>query len=84
MLSRALLPFFYICQSDVVIDTKLTARFGAAILHVKNKNVVPTIGWPEMMSEGRHVRAILMQDKVLPESLSWTQFLSFNQYLFMI
>ena len=36
-----------------------------------------------MTSEWRHVRSILMQNKDLLESLSWTQFLSFNQFLCM-
>ena len=42
---------------------------------------IPTIGWPQMTSEWRHVRAILMQNKGHQESLSWTQLWSFNQLL---
>ena len=35
-----------------------------------------------MTSERCPVRAILMQNKCLFKSLSWTQFLNFNQFLF--
>ena len=35
-----------------------------------------------MTSEWRHVRGILMQNKGLQESLSWTQCLSFNYFFF--
>ena len=45
-----------------------------------NKNFVPAIGWPQITSEWWHVRAILMQNKGLQESLSWTKILCFNQY----
>ena len=45
------------------------------------KNFVSTIGWPQMTSEWRHVRAILMQNNNLQESLFWTQFLGFNQFI---
>ena len=48
-----------------------------------NKNCVPVIGWPQIPSEWRHVRAILMQNKGLQESLSWAQILCFNQLLCM-
>ena len=40
-----------------------------------NKNFAPTIGLVQM-SDWRHVRAILMQNKSLQESFSWTQFLT--------
>ena len=39
-----------------------------------NKNFVPIISRPEMTSEWRHVLSILMQNKVLRESLSQAQF----------
>ena len=41
-------------------------------------NVVPSIGWLQIMSEWRHVRAILMQNKGLQVLLVWTPFLTFN------
>ena len=46
-----------------------------------NNVFVPTTAWPQMTSEWRHVRVFFMQIKGLKESLSWTQFLSFNQFL---
>ena len=48
-----------------------------------NTNFVPTIGWPQMTPEWCHVQAILMQNKGLQESLSWTQFISLNYFFLM-
>ena len=46
-----------------------------------NETFVPIVGWLKTTSEWRHVRAIFMQNKGLQESLSWTQFWSYNQFV---
>ena len=45
-------PVLYTCQTNGAINAKLAVSFGPSILHLMCKTkIVPTIGWPQMMSE---------------------------------
>ena len=69
-------PFFLISAKLMELRTQNLQHLLCHQFYIPcaNKNFLPTIGWPQMTSGWRHVRAILMQNKGLRESLCWTQF----------
>ena len=79
------LPFFLISAKLMELSTRNLRHLSGHQFYTlcAIKNFVPTIGWPQMTSEWRHVLTLSIQNKGLQESLSWTQFLSCNQFYCM-